>query len=440
MDEIRLYDRPLKTHEALALALHHPARALLERADLDCDQQQALLNYYREHFAPQPHREAVARIGRLQSALRRVEQEIPTTMVMAEMEDPRQTFMLGRGDYRNPTERVTPQTPAALPPLPAGAPENRLGLARWLVSPENPLTARVEVNRQWELFFGNGLVKSAEDFGSQGEAPSHPELLDWLAVELVESGWDVRHIQRLIVTSNTYQQSSRSAPELNERDPENRLLARGPRFRLPAETVRDNALFVSGLLEEKVGGPSVNPYQPPGLWEDVSYGDRFTAQSFEQDHGEALYRRSMYTFWKRTAPPPSLTAFDAPDREKCTIRRARTNTPLQALTLLNDPTYVEASRALAQRLLTEAGDNANDRLARAYSLALSREPDGRERDLLLTLLNREMEAFRANPEAAKELLAVGESPLAKNLNPAELAAWTLVASTILNLDETITKE
>src|SRR5690606_12247143 len=257
-------------------------------------------------FAPEPHRSAVARVGAVKQELATLERQIPTTMVMAEMDEPRQTFVLGRGDYRNQTEAVEAKVPAALPPLPAGAPANRLGLARWLASPENPLTARVEVNRQWELFFGAGLVKTAEDFGSQGEAPSHPELLDWLAVELVESGWDVRHIQRLIVTSSTYRQSSRVTPELLERDPENRLLARGPRFRLPAEAVRDNALYVSGLLEEQVGGPSVNPYQPPGLWEDVSYGDRFTAQSYEQDHGEALYRRSMYTFWKRTAPPPSL--------------------------------------------------------------------------------------------------------------------------------------
>lgn len=440
VDEIRLYDRALSQQEAEALAIHHPKRALLAEPAPDCDQQEALRVYFRERFAPKKHREAWARIGELKAALADLENAIPTSMVMAEMEDPRETFVLGRGDYRNQTEQVEPKTPAALPPLPAGEPSNRLGLARWLVSPENPLTARVEVNRQWELFFGTGLVKSAEDFGSQGEAPSHPELLDWLAVELMESGWDVRHIQRLIVTSGAYRQSSRSTPELNERDPENRLLARGPRFRLPAETVRDNALYVSGLLEEKVGGPSVNPYQPPGLWEDVSYGDRFTAQSFEQDHGEALYRRSMYTFWKRTAPPPSLTAFDAPDREKCTIRRARTNTPLQALALLNDPTYVEASRALAARLLKEADDDPGKRLERAYELALSREPNGRERDLLLTLLNRELETFQADLEAAKALLSVGDSLWPKKLDPAELAAWTTVASTILNLDETITKE
>jgi len=247
-------------------------------------------------------------------------------------------------------------------------------------------------------------------------------------------------MQRLIVTSATYRQSSRVTPELAERDPENRLLARGPRFRLPAEMVRDNALYVSGLLEEKVGGPSVNPYQPAGIWEDVSYGDRFTAQSYEQDHGDALYRRSMYTFWKRTAPPPSLTAFDAPDREKCTVRRARTNTPLQALTLLNDPTYVEASRALASRVMHEAGDSDAARLDRAYQLTLGRPPTPAERDVLLTLLGKQREDYKADPQAANELLSVGEAPVDAKLDQVDLAAWTVAASTVLNLDETVTKE
>ncbi|MBI1355555.1 MAG: DUF1553 domain-containing protein [Acidobacteria bacterium] len=440
LDEIRLYDRALTPADVETLAVHQPRRAMLELPSMDCNQAEAIERYYRERFAPEPYRTAWKRIEALQEQLAALEEEIPNTMVMSEMEEPRQAFVLGRGDYRNHGEAVEAKTPAALPPLPAGAPTNRLGLARWLVAPENPLTARVEVNRQWELFFGTGLVKTAEDFGSQGEAPSHPELLDWLAVELVESGWDVRRIQRLIVTSAAYRQSSRVTPELLERDPENRLLARGPRFRLPAETVRDNALYVSGLLREHVGGPSVNPYQPPGLWEDVSYGDRFTAQSYRQDHGEALYRRSMYTFWKRTAPPPALSSFDAPNREKCTVRRARTNTPLQALALLNDPTFVEASRALAERLLSEAPSDAAARLQRAYLLALNREPNGRERDLLLTLLDRELSGYRADPDAARELLSVGESRWSPDLDPAELAAWTTVSSTILNLDETITKE
>ena len=439
-DELRLYSRPLTQEEAAALAIHHPSRGILAEADPDCDQQESLREYFRERFASAPYKEAHREVRRLEAALERLEREVPTTMVMSEMADPRETFILARGDYRATTDPVEPGVPGALPQLPSDAQRNRLGLARWLVSPEHPLTARVAVNRYWEMYFGQGLVKTTEDFGSQGEAPTHPELLDWLAVEFIESGWDIRHMQRLIVTSATYRQDSRVTPELAERDPENRLLARGPRFRLPAEMVRDNALYVSGLLEEKIGGPSVNPYQPAGIWEDVSYGDRFTAQSYEQDHGEALYRRSMYTFWKRTAPPPSLTAFDAPDREKCTVRRARTNTPLQALTLLNDPTYVEASRALASRVMREAGDSDADRLDRTYELTLGREPTPAERDVLLTLLSKQREDYEANPKAAEQLLSVGESPLDPALDPADLAAWTLASSTVLNLDEAVTKE
>ncbi|HCC59073.1 MAG TPA: hypothetical protein DEQ47_17790, partial [Solibacterales bacterium] len=252
---------------------------------------------------------------------------------------------------------VTPGVPAVLPPLPKDQPANRLTLAKWLVDPSNPLTARVAVNRYWQGYFGTGLVKTAENFGSQGEAPSHPELLDWLATEFVRSGWDMRAMQRLIVTSATYRQASRVTPELEKRDPENRLLARGPRFRLPAEMIRDGALYESGLLKEKVGGPGVRPYQPKGLWREIAFGDGFSAQAYQQGHGDDLYRRSMYTFWKRTSPPPEMITFDAPDREKCSARRLQTNTPLQALVLLNDTTYIEAARALARRMLTEGGSN-----------------------------------------------------------------------------------
>ncbi len=440
IDELRLYSRTLEATEASALAVHHPFRAILAEPDPDCDQQDRLREYYRNRFARSEYRQAHRDIRRLEAALKQLEREVPTTMVMSEMNEPRQSYMLARGDYRAKGEQVEPGVPAALPPLASGAEQNRLGLAKWLVSPQHPLTARVAVNRYWEMYFGQGLVRTTEDFGSQGEAPTHPELLDWLAVEFIESGWDVRAMQRLIVTSAAYRQGSRVSPRLAERDPENQLLARGPRFRLPAEMVRDNALYVSGLLREKIGGPSVNPYQPPGIWEDVSYGDRFTAQSYEQDHGEALYRRSMYTFWKRTAPPPSLTAFDAPDREKCTVRRARTNTPLQALTLLNDPTYVEASRALAARALHEAEPRDAARLGRVFELVLGRAPSAAERDVLLTLVGKQRQDYRADPRAASELLDVGESAADPGLDRAELAAWTLAASTVLNLDEAVTKE
>ena len=293
--------------------------------------------------------------------------------------------------------------PAALPPLKARAGvTNRLDLARWLVSPGNPLTARVTINRFWQQFFGTGIVKTAGDFGRQGESPSHPELLDWLATEFQQSGWDMRHMIRLMVTSATYRQSSTVTPALLQKDPQNRLLARGPRFRLDGEMIRDQALYVSGLLVEKMGGHAVRPYQPPGLWEAVGYTTSNTAK-FEQDHGEALYRRSLYTFWKRTSPPPYLAAFDAPSREKYCTRRERTDTPLQALVTMNDPQYVEAARHLGARMME------HDRSA------------ARRLDF----------GFR--------LVAVGESAVGEKLNQSELAAYTMLGSLLLNLDEALDK-
>jgi hypothetical protein len=301
------------------------------------------------------------------------------------------------------------------------------------------MTARVVVNRYWQSYFGIGLVKTPQDFGSQGDEPVNLPLLDYLATEFVRTGWDVRAMQRLIVLSATYRQDSASTLEQIQNDPENRYLAHGPRFRLPAEMVRDNALAVSGLLKERVGGPSVFPYQPPGLWEDIAFGDGFSAQSYVPSHGDDLYRRSMYTFWKRTSPPPALTTFDAPDREKCTARRLLTNTPLQALALLNDPTYVEASRALAARMLKEGGSTDESRIRFAFQLTTARPPAAKEVAILESLETRELANYRQHPEAAKKLLAVGESP-APTGDAAQLAALTTVASAILNLDETVTKE
>ena len=369
--------------------------------------------------------------------LAETEKALPALMVMQELPKPRDTFLLERGAYDRPKGKVTPGVPAVLPPLPEGASANRLGLARWLVHPSNPLTARVAVNRWWQMIFGAGLVRTAEDFGVTGEPPSHPELLDFLARELVANGWDTRAILRLIVTSATYRQSSRVTKEHRERDPENRLLARAPRYRLPAEAVRDNALAVSGLLAERLGGPSVKPYQPAGLWEDVTVERR---GHYVPDKGEDLYRRSLYTFWKRTCPPPALMSFDAPNREVCVARRATTNTPLQALVLLNDPTYVEAARQLAERMLrsTERGGDA-ERLSYGFRRATAREPDAAEKRILLKILGQALARFRADRAAAGKLLAVGESPRDRSLDEAELAAWTVVASTILNLDETITR-
>jgi hypothetical protein len=290
------------------------------------------------------------------------------------------------------------------------------------------------------MYFGQGIVKTVEDFGSQGEPPVHPELLDWLATEFVRTGWDVKAMQKLIVTSAAYRQSSRVTPELREKDPENRLLARGPRHRLPAETIRDNALAVSGLLNEEIGGGSVLPYQPPGLWEEMAFGDGFSMQEYVQSHGKDLYRRSMYTLWKRTVPPAALATFDAPDREKCVARRAVTNTPLQALVTLNDPTYIEAARAMATRALRDGGRDLNGRIAFVFRLALARKPSAQESKILRDLLSRQLINYRKNRKAAGELLRVGESKVDDALDQPELAAWTMVASAILNLDETVTKE
>jgi hypothetical protein len=335
---------------------------------------------------------------------------------------------------------VDPGVPGILPPLPKDAPLNRLTLAKWLLDPANPLTARVAVNRYWQIHFGAGLVKTAENFGSQGDPPSNRELLDWLATEFIHSGWNVKAMQRLIVTSAAYRQSSRVTPEMLEKDPENRLLARGPRFRLSAEMIRDGDLYMGGLLKEQIGGPGVHPYQPKGLWEEIAFGDGFTSQAYTQDHGSALWRRSLYTFWKRTSPPPEMITFDAPDREKCMARRTITNTPLQALALLNDPAFVEAGRALAGRMITEGGGSADARLRWAFRVATARDAEPRELAVLRDELRSEETEYKRDPAKAKQLIAVGESaPPAKVATP-ELAAYTVVAGMILNLDETMTRE
>jgi hypothetical protein len=363
---------------------------------------------------------------------------IPTTMVMEELQDSRLTYLLERGQYDQPdkSEPLTPDVPAALPPLPIDAPRNRLGLARWIVNRDNPLAARVAVNRIWQQFFGTGLVKTSENFGIQSEPPSHPEMLDWLAVELMESNWDLQHIQRLIVTSYVYQQSADVGPELYELDPENRLLARGPRYRLSAEGIRDHVLAVSGLMTPKVGGPSVMPYQPEGLWEELAGG---AFEVYTQGHGDDLYRRSLYMYRKRTVPHPSMSTFDAPSWEICQVKRARTNTPLQALALLNDVVYVEAARKLAERALIEGGATPKDRLTFAFRLATSRKPTRKELSTLTTGVQRYLAQYRGAPESAEQLLAHGESPRAKQLEPAVLASYTAVVSVILNMDESISK-
>lgn len=426
-----------------------PVRAILSIAadSRNAAQRDELKQYFRKNVCT-AFKKVNEELASLSEENNKIVQREPTTMVMAELPKPRDTFILVRGQYDKPGERVTANTPAALPPQAPDSPANRLGLARWIVSPQQPLTSRVIVNRFWQSFFGTGIVKTVEDFGSQGEEPSHPELLDWLAVEFANPSdaktprWDVKALIKQIVMSATYRQSSVATPQLLARDPESRLLARQSRIRLSAEAIRDQALAVSGLLNDQIGGRSVSPYQPSGLWSELmsrSDGANWTAQVYVQDHGKDLYRRSMYTFWKRTSPPPSLSAFDAPDRETCTVRRSRTNTPLQALVLENDPTYVEASRKLAERIMKQGGGETDERIAYGFELTTARLPTVAESRVLHQIFDAQLAVYQHDSEGARKLLSVGESPRDSRLDTAQLAAWTTVASVILNLDETITK-
>jgi hypothetical protein len=400
-------------------------------------QRQHLSDYVRQHHAPALHA-AQSTLDSARKAREEFVATIPTVMVMEELPEPRPAYVLVRGQYDKHGQPVEAALPAALHPAPAGAPMNRLGLAQWIVDENNPLTSRVIANRLWENFFGVGLVKTTENFGAQGEQPSDQALLDWLATELIRLKWDLKAFQKTIVMSATYRQSSNVTPELAQRDPENRLLARGARFRLPAEMIRDNALFTTGLLKEALGGPSVYPYQPENIWnETTEYGN---LRNYKHATDDGLYRRSLYTIWKRTAAPPNMMVFDMPSRELCTVRRGRTNTPLQALTLLNDATYIEAARVLAERMIRDGGTDAPSRIAYAYRRVLGREPSAAECAVLSEGLAARMEKLRDQPEQAKKIVSHGEFPRAADVNATELAAYTLTASVILNLDETVTKE
>ena len=387
--------------------------------------------------APDELKQAHKTLAELKERKQAFEDDLPTLMVMAEMPQPRPAFLLKRGAYDAPGEKVERAVPATLSPMSASWPNNRLGFARWLVSPEHPLTARVAANRFWQMLFGEGLVKTGEDFGAQGELPSHPELLDWLAVEFRENGWNVKSLLKTMVMSATYRQSSKGTPSLQQRDPENRLLARAPRFRLSAEMIRDQALWVSGLLVEKQGGPSVKPYQPEGLYKDMAFSG---LTGYEHDKGEGLWRRSLYTFWKRTVLSPTMQVFDASAREFCTVRDTRTNTPLQSLNLMNDVTYIEAARLLAERMLKEGGSTPSTRLAWAFRLATSRQPNEKEAEVLLRNLTQQQEHFSRNPQAAAQLLTVGDKRNSGQFAAAELAAYATTASMLFNLDEAITRQ
>lgn len=383
-----------------------------------------------------PLKQADAALARAQRAYDDLDRSLPNVMVM--QEGPvRDAFVLKRGEYDKPGDKVTMATPAVLPPIPKGAPANRLGLAKWLVDPTNPLTARVWVNRTWEKFFGYGICKTAENLGSQAEYPVHPELLDWLATEFIRSGWDMKAMQKQLVMSAAYRQSSKVTPELIEKDPENRLLARGPRFRLSGEIVRDQALAIAGLLVPEIGGPSVKPYMPDGVWDDTSkYGD---LRGYKADTGTGLYRRSFYTIWKRTAAPPTMLLFDAPSREICTVKRSRTNTPLQALALLNEVTFVETAKALGEKMIKQGGTTPEQRIAWAFNRALSRPPKADELALLRTGLQNRLTSFQATPDSAKQFLSIGNYQPDPAIPSAELAAYGITASIILNLNEVVTK-
>jgi hypothetical protein len=387
-----------------------------------------------------------------------LDESIPTVMVMQERPERRPTFILQRGEYDKPGAEVTPGVPAALD-VSSETVDDRLEFARWLFHPEHPLTARVAVNRVWQQLFGAGLVRTPEDFGSQGEPPDHPELLDWLATELVRLDWDLKALRKTIVLSAVYRQQSgeptesgkpkaesrKAAPDSDLRlsafrsrlsvDPDNRLLARGPRVRLSARAVRDQALFVSGLLVERIGGPSVKPYQPEGLWKEIA-----TTTEYDRSDGPDLYRRSLYTYWKRTVAPPTMAIFDAAGRETCVVRTMPTNTPLQALALMNDVTFVEAARVLAGRVLHESRANPATAIDRAFLLATARQPTAEERSILAATWQHHRKTFQGDAAAASALIAIGESPRDPAVDPCDLAAMTMVTSLILNLDEVITKE
>ena len=437
IDDVRVYNMALSPEDARLAASSESITSIaaVPPAERTEQQRRKIQFCFLEKYAPKPLQGAREDVVSLRRQREQLIDSLPTTMVMEDMKIPRESHLLIRGAYDKPGERVPPGVPASLPPLPQCDKTNRLAFARWLVDPSNPLTARVAANRYWQMLFGTGLVKTVDDFGSQGEWPTHPELLDWLATEFMHTGWNVKALQKTILMSATYQQSSKVSPALLQRDPENRLLARGPRMRLSAEMVRDQALAIGGLLTDKIGGPSVKPYQPEGLWKDLSGTDDYVP-----DKGESLYRRSLYTFWKRAVAPPVMITFDAATREACTVRETRTNTPLQALTLMNDVTFLEAARGLAQRVLIEGGATPEKRLRLAFRLATARMPKPNEEEILRSDLDHHLDVYRRDPQAAVKLLTEGESSVNEKLDVSELAAYTAVASLILNFDETITKE
>ena len=434
LDETRFYLRDLEPQELRSLAVRETPAEIAVAAKPSPAQQEKLLHYYLDQVDQSQDGKDYRALRKLESESRRFVEKIPTSMVMKEKQDRGKTHVLIRGQYDNPGEEVSMNVPRSLfKGEQAEGFSSRLDFAKWIVSDHNPLTARVIVNRFWYQFFGRGIVKTLEDFGSQGAPPTHPLLLDWLALEFRESGWDVKALVKMVVMSRTYRQESTVSKQQLVQDPENIWLGRASRLRLPAETLRDQALAVSGLLNGTIGGPSVKPYQPAGLWKEIA------SQAYDQDSGEDLYRRGMYTFWKRTVPPPTMVTFDASSREICVLSRSRTNTPLQALALLNEVSYVEAARNLAQQMILKV-PNDDDRLRWGWRLVTSRLPSEFEMSVLRKSLQRNRQRYTADPNAAEELISFGESRADASIESHELAAFTVIASMLLNLDEVINRE
>ncbi|MDX1951257.1 MAG: DUF1553 domain-containing protein, partial [Verrucomicrobiota bacterium] len=439
VQDVRIYSRLLKEDEIKRLK-EKPRIAWIvskeESARSDKDKQD-LYDFYLTGFDLE-YKTAAAGLAALEQEEREIKDRGTIAHVMNEKKEPASAYILFRGEYDKRRDKVDPATPKVLPAFPEDFPRNRLGFAKWLLLPENPLTTRVTVNRIWQELFGNGFVRTSGDFGITGELPSHPELLDWLAVDFRESAWDIKRLYKMIVLSSTYRQASEFTPEKLAKDPENRLLSRGPRYRMEAEMIRDMALAASGLLVPKIGGPSVKPYQPEGVWEMVAMPGSDT-RDYKQDKGENLYRRSLYTFWKRTAPPPNMDIFNAPTRETCTVRRERTNTPLQALATMNDTQFVEAARHLAEKALLEKKRTPKERLDFMAERLIARPLEGKERKIVENSLAEIRQHYLTAPEDAKALITVGESKPNSDLNPVELASYTMIASQLMNLDEALNK-
>ncbi|MEM7783895.1 MAG: DUF1553 domain-containing protein [Planctomycetota bacterium] len=439
VDDVRVYDRELTSSEVGMIAEADPLPGLLavapeERTDQQKDE---LFKIFLERQVPR-YGELNREIASLEARKKQLQKPITSVMVMKDLDKPRMTYVLDRGQYDSPNKEkpVEAGVPEFLPEFGEKYQQNRLGMAQWLTSPDHPLTSRVTVNRIWQMFFGTGIVESVEDFGLQGTWPSHRGLLDWLASDFVQNGWNTKHLVKMIVLSETYRQSSVVTNDQLELDPGNRLLSRSSRFRLPGEFLRDQALALSGLLNPEIGGPGVKPYQPDGLWNEVSLNGGLR---FKRDTGAKLYRRSIYTYWKRSSPPPNITLFDAPTREKCIVRRGKTNTPLQALVLMNDPQYVESAKFFASRIIKEGGKTVRDKIKFAFKTAVAKEPSKEVVDVLENLHQQELSTFQEEIERAKGLLSIGEKAIDEGLDKAELAAWTIVSNLIFNLDEFVTR-